>query len=106
MIKGLSKLFRSSPFGQGKPEASRKKGCKAFRELKDWQIRKYRIAVDENKWYMGERLNRNIDWTEAELDFLHNEYYGCALEWRNEYCSDLCQHFSSCNLGQNFCENK
>ena len=81
------------------------KACEAFKKLKAWQVRQYRIAVDENQWYMGERLGRNVDWQEAEKDFLLNEYYGCAPKWREEFCAGLCSHFESCKLGQHFCRS-
>ena len=68
-----------------KPSAH--KACEAFKKLKAWQVRQYRIAVDENKWYMGERLGRKVAWQEAEQDFLQNEYYGCAPKWREEFCA-------------------
>ncbi|MDF7807536.1 hypothetical protein P4E94_08820 [Pontiellaceae bacterium B12219] len=91
-----------------KPDAKEKQtgsdglGCKAFQKLKDFQVDQYRMAVDENKWYMGERLNRMVDWEEAEEDFLHNGYYGCAPIWRKEYCADRCTHFATCGLGREF----
>lgn len=87
--------------GSGQSESDTT-GCRAFRSLKAWQVRQYRIAVDENKWYMGERRGRDVDWKEAEHDFLHNGYYGCAPKWRNEYCTKLCSHFPTCALGQKF----
>jgi hypothetical protein len=98
-----------SPKASLKKEAqksSKIKGCVAFSKLKAWQVRQYRIAVDENKWYMAERIGQDIAWKEAELDFLQNGYYGCAPKWRNEFCVDLCKHFSSCNLGKHFCGSK
>jgi hypothetical protein len=76
--------------------------CQAHRNLNEWQVRQYRHAVNENKWYMSERLGRAVDWEEAEHDFLHNEYYGCAPKWRKEYCSRRCHHFTDCVLGQRF----
>ncbi len=85
---------------------SDKRGCKAFRNLKNWQIDQYRIAVDENKWYMSERSGRYVDWEEAEEDFLHNGYYGCAPLWRKQYCADRCDHFPDCELGKSFCKDE
>ncbi|MDF7824921.1 hypothetical protein P4B35_12935 [Pontiellaceae bacterium B12227] len=82
---------------------TKKTGCQAFKKLKDWQVDQYRIAVDENKWYMGERLGRYVEWEEAEEDFLHNGYYGCAPKWRKEYCARKCTHFATCGLGREFC---
>ncbi len=79
-----------------------KGGCRAYYELNEWQIIQYRQAIDENKWYMGERLGRIVSWEEAEYDFLHNEYYGCAPKWRKEYCARRCPHFVDCELGQLF----
>lgn len=61
------------------------------------------MAVDENKWYMGERLQRHVDWEEAEKDFLVNGYYGCAPKWRKQFCAVRCSHFISCDLGKGFC---
>ncbi len=77
--------------------------CRAFRQLQAWQVEQYCQAVNENRWYMGERLRRDIDWQEAEKDFLHNEYYGCAPKWRKEFCTARCKHFHICDLGRYFC---
>ena len=79
-----------------------RKSCQAHTKLNEWQIRQYRRAIDENKWYMSERTGRTISWEEAEHDFVHNEYYGCAPKWRKEYCASRCHHFSHCYLGQLF----
>jgi len=76
--------------------------CRAHWKLNEWQIRQYRHAIDENKWYMSERLGRAVAWEEAENDFLHNGYYGCAPKWRKEYCSNRCHHITHCQLGQLF----
>lgn len=78
--------------------------CRSFRALKTWQADQYRMAVDENKWYMSERLGRNVEWDEAEDDFLHNGYYGCAPKWRKEFCSYKCTHSEACKLGRHFCQ--
>jgi len=106
MIKKACESSNPPLVAEENPSASQKKECRAFHKLKDWQIRQYRSAVNENKWYMGERLGQYVEWKAAEQDFLQNEYYGCAPKWRNEFCSALCNHFSSCNLGQNLCRTK
>ncbi|MBN2162238.1 MAG: hypothetical protein JXR25_16585 [Pontiellaceae bacterium] len=82
----------------------RRGGCRDHHQLNQWQIRQYKQAIEENKWYMGQRLGRAIAWEEAEDDFLHNGYYGCAPKWRKEYCSNRCNHFSECHLGKLFIE--
>jgi len=87
-------------------EADESQGCKAFRTLKDWQVDQYRMAVDENMWYMGEKQGRSVSWEEAEEDFLHNGYYGCAPKWRKEYCAARCSHFIHCGLGRHFCKTE
>jgi len=93
---------QTSPTSEESENPSVSNGCQAHLNLNEWQIRKYRHAVNENKWYMSERLGRIVDWEEAEYDFLHNEYYGCAPKWRKEYCAGRCHHFTGCKLGQNF----
>lgn len=99
------KTGKSRPHFPGEKTAeSGKRSCKAFRKLKDWQVDQYRMAVDENMWFMGERLGRTVEWKEAEDDFLHNGYYGCAPKWRKEYCAVKCTHFHTCDLGRSFCK--
>ena len=106
MIKNVCESSTPSLVAKENSSTSQKKGCRAFHKLKEWQIRQYRIAVNENKWYMGERRGQYVEWKEAEQDFLQNEYYGCAPKWRKEFCGALCTHFSSCTLGQHFCRKK
>lgn len=77
-------------------------GCRAHWKLNAWQVVQYQRAIDENKWYMTERLGRYVAWEEAEYDFLHHGYYGCAPKWRKEYCARICPHFDNCKLGQHF----
>lgn len=81
-------------------------GCAAFQELMDWQVDQYRMAVDQNMWFMGERLGRAVDWEEAEEDFLQHGYYGCAPKWRDQYCRNKCAHAAACELGRSFSRNE
>ena len=104
MIRKLS-IESSSPEPEDEPGDFTRATCRAFRKLKNWQIEQYRKAVDENKWYMNEKLGRIVGWKEAEADFLQNGYYGCAPKWRKEYCSSHCGFFTSCTLGQQFCKS-
>jgi hypothetical protein len=76
--------------------------CLSHQELNEWQVEQYRQAIDENKWYMSERMGRSVSWEEAEYDFLHNGYYGCAPKWRMEFCAHRCSHYPNCKLGQLF----
>lgn len=78
--------------------------CRSYWKLNEWQIRQYRHAIEENKWYMSEREGRAVGWDEAERDFMHNGYYGCAVKWRKEYCARRCGHFTECKLGQLFAD--
>jgi hypothetical protein len=87
----------------GREGHPRTRGCASFKTLQTWQIRRYRRAVEENKWYLSEKTGRDVGWDEAEHDFLINEYYGCAPKWRKEYCASKCNHFTDCSLGQHFC---
>jgi hypothetical protein len=92
----------TQPASEESVDPSISSDCKAHLNLTEWQVRQYRDAVNENKWYMSERLGRSVDWEEAEDDFLHNGYYGCAPKWRKEYCMSRCHHFTGCKLGQQF----
>ena len=104
MIKAKGWRFPRNIFRKSSKNRSRTNACRAFRDLKDWQIRQYCAAVEENKWFMGERFGREVDWAEAERDFLENGYYGCAEKWRAEYCNVLCTHCADCSLAQRFSE--
>ncbi|NLX26700.1 MAG: hypothetical protein GXY61_12220 [Lentisphaerae bacterium] len=95
------KTTSSSPAQTDEPVQEVRR-CLSHQKLNAWQIEQYRRAIDENMWYMGERLGRAVSWEEAEYDFLHNGYYGCAPKWRMEFCSHHCSHFPNCKLGQLF----
>ncbi len=101
-------MIRNNHNHQNEPQADESQGqsaggaCRSHGKLNEWQIRQYRRAVDENMWYMGERLGRPVSWEEAEYDFLHNGYYGCAPRWRKEYCAERCLHIDECSLGKLF----
>ena len=87
-------------------EASQKKtSCSALRELMNWQAEKYRTAVVENRWHMSQKQNRYITWQEAELDFCEHNTYGCAEDWRVEYCGEQCVERHNCLLAELFLEN-
>jgi hypothetical protein len=72
--------------------------CIGFHELTLWQVEQYRQAVNENRWYMGQKYSRWIGWVEAEQDFLNQGYSGCAEKWRQEYCGVLCPFKRDCLL--------
>ncbi len=74
--------------------------------MNEWQIHQYRAAIAENKWYMSERTGHPVSWKEAEKDFLHNQFYGCAPKWRAEFCAVHCSCSDTCNLSKNFCEQQ
>jgi hypothetical protein len=76
--------------------------CRAFRDLKNWHIEQYQQAVCENRWYMSQKLRRRVEWEEAEHDFSSKGYYGCAKQWRLEYCGNLCACREKCLLAERF----
>ncbi len=104
MIMDINRRFPLNVFKKADNLRSRKQACRAFTSLKDWQVMQYRAAVNENQWFMGEKLGREVSWAEAEQDFLKNGYYGCAEKWRTEYCTALCDHCTDCSLAQRFNE--
>lgn len=105
MIVAAKERFPLNIFKKLTRRRVQNRACRAFCDLKDWQVRQYRKAVNENKWFMGEKLGREVRWAEAEQDFLENGYYGNAEKWREEYCTGLCPHSSDCSLAQQFCQN-
>lgn len=72
--------------------------CRGFQALKSWQVERYRQAVKENRWFISQREYRRVNWTEAEQDFLNQDYYGCAEKWRQEYCGEICPFKENCLL--------
>ncbi|MCK4563081.1 MAG: hypothetical protein KAU94_00245 [Verrucomicrobia bacterium] len=72
--------------------------CVGFHELTLWQVERYQQAVSENRWYMGQKYNRWIGWVEAEQDFFNHGYYGCAENWRHQYCGEICPFKNNCLL--------
>ncbi|MCF7818533.1 MAG: hypothetical protein K9M54_11700 [Kiritimatiellales bacterium] len=91
---------RDNPI-QTEPEDKHVK-CAAFRELTNWQVGQYQQAVRENRWYISQRYGRWVEWKEAEQDFASKDYYGCAQQWRSEYCGNLCPNKENCLLAELF----
>jgi len=106
MLKQFLKKIGDPLFGgvRSRSGSTSGKNCREFHKLKEWQADQYCRAIDENKWYMAERFDRHVAWEEAEADFLHKGYYGCAAEWRKQFCAHQCPHFTRCDLGQLFCQ--
>lgn len=92
----IKDLKRTSPVDSG---ALR---CIGFQALKSWQVERYRQAVNENRWYMSQKCNRCVGWQEAERDFCNQGYYGCAEEWRQQYCGKICANRDNCLMAVQF----
>jgi hypothetical protein len=77
--------------------------CINFQSLKNWQIRKYRDAVDEHRQQLSRELGSFcISWEEAERDFGSNRVNGHAEQWRHQYCGSICPFRNSCLLAYQF----
>ena len=76
--------------------------CLGLKELIRWQSIRYRKAIEEDRWYMSQNEHRFIAWAEAELDFIRHNTYGCADQWRREFCSRHCPHRDCCELARRF----
>lgn len=73
--------------------------CINHKELTDWQYDRLLGHIRDNQYFLGEKLGRYVDWTDAEHDFF--EYYCadvCKL-LRFEYCGHICKFFNTCELG-------
>ena len=81
----------------------RRWSCAGMERFLLWQIGRYRQAVSEDRCYMSQNQHRFVAWAVAESDFIGHGTYGCAEEWRREYCSGLCPHSADCELGRYFC---
>ncbi len=90
--------IKQTGLGNSHTEEAEVPKCSGFHDLTRWQVERYRQAVNENRWYMGQKYNRWIDWVEAEQDFLNQGYYGCAEKWRQEYCGEICPFKGDCLL--------
>lgn len=77
--------------------------CINFQSLKNWQIKKYRDAVDEHRMHLSRKLGSFcIDWAKAERDFSTNDLVGLADDWRHQYCGSICPFRNSCLLAYRF----
>lgn len=75
--------------------------CTNLQSLKEWQLIKLRQHIQDNEYYMGERLHHPVSWNEAEYDFFLNYAVKVGKELRVEFCSQHCS-VQDCPLRQLF----
>jgi hypothetical protein len=78
--------------------------CKHMKELTEWQVDQLREHLSKHRYYLGEKGIQLND-SELERDFLLACFDNVATHLRVEFCSDYCEHFDECELGQLFLKN-
>lgn len=84
------------------PRVKHRSPCVGFQELMAWQVNQYRRAVEERRLELSKKMNRYVDWKEAEVDFCETGCESHAGKWRLQFCGMLCSARKSCLLSFNF----
>ena len=77
--------------------------CAGFNRLTQWQVNRYRTAVDDHRIAQSKEKERVVDWRSAEQDYCDSGK--CAKQaktWRTEFCSLICPERNSCELALQF----
>lgn len=80
--------------------------CTGIHELLDWQVVRYRKAVDEHRRGLSKSEGRCVSWVEAERDFAMHGFNEQADQWRVEYCGLICPERKNCLLAAQFLNMK
>jgi hypothetical protein len=81
-----------------RPASPKKLKCIGFQSLMEWQIKRYRHAVEKHRRHLSKTRGRKVEWREAERDFGRAGYTESAEKWRHSYCGKLCPHRADCLL--------
>ena len=60
--------------------------CERVEELNHFEVEILKEHIRKNQWYLGEKEDHEIDWAEAEMDFVLNYIQEVAREMRHEFC--------------------
>ena len=80
--------------------------CVGVHELIDFQIIKYRQAVDEHRIDLSKAEGRCMAWQEAEQDFSKQDRSVMSDKARVEYCGLVCPHSKNCLTALHFLHSK
>jgi hypothetical protein len=80
--------------------------CIGVHELIDWQIVRYRHAVDSHRHDLSKIEGRCVSWQEAEMDFNSADRAVMGEKWRVEYCGAVCPHRNKCLIALHFLQSK
>lgn len=75
--------------------------CENFKALMDWQIIELRKHIQDNQYYMGEKLHHFIQYSDAEKDFFIHYSEKVCSDLRITYCTKICE-FPDCPLRKLF----
>ena len=67
-----------------------------------WQTEKYRQVISDTKYFLSQKAGRDVGVRAAESDVLDHDCYGCATQWRQKYCGELCDHREGCEVWEHF----
>jgi hypothetical protein len=71
--------------------------CEHFFELMKVQKDMIEKSINENKWYMSEKVGHDVGWTEAEIDFIIKHLTIVAKRFREKFCGDVCEFRDDCD---------
>ena len=80
--------------------------CHKYQQLKEWEIRRYRDAVDGHRQDLSRQAGRCVGWAEAAKDFCRRECVDSAEQWRMEYCGLICPARKACLLALHFMQTR
>jgi hypothetical protein len=72
--------------------------CPEFARYLEEFRRRFRHALDENKWYLSERRGYDVGEETATQDFLQNHFDRFAEKVRTEFCEHECTRQKNCPL--------
>jgi hypothetical protein len=78
--------------------ASDAQNCEEFSRYMEEFRQRLRKAIEENKWYMSERIGHDVGEQRATEDFLKNHFDPFAREMRASFCEHRCTKQKNCPL--------
>jgi hypothetical protein len=78
--------------------------CTHIREFNYTQIDALKKAISDDRWYLSQNNDCEVDEETAKQDFLRKHLQRWAILFRTGYCLHICEDRKNCNIARTYAE--
>ncbi len=87
---------------KNKAEWDAMRGCTHFKEFMAEQKVLLQKSLDDNKWFLSEKIGHDVGENTAQNDFMKNHLKRVAAQFREFFCGSRCPDSNDCGWREAF----